>query len=321
MSTPRFLERHQDYVLKVASLAPGQIVLAVPLVLDLDAPFVLRSRAFRVRPTQDINAGIYNLQSGLQFLKTAFTGPDENYVSQQRVPATLHSYCFGQQGSPTPVFPQRIYPAGGVIYVDLENTGLTTLTNVRLYFRGVKLYPWGTRQAVTYPAQHGAIRPYCYPVVASQLPVTTTSPQVVTFIVQPDADFVLRGGRAGTNQNLQGLNSDYFEVEITLRDSDGKPYSNLAVHSSVLFGRPSEGNSGSPAFGFGVQGEFYPCGSVIGGMLAEFCGPSNPGLFYPEIYLQRSQFMFLDFSRDDSAYANQSPLDFPVLLNGVKVLP
>jgi hypothetical protein len=56
-------------------------------------------------------------------------------------------------------------------------------------------------------------------------------------------------------------------------------------------------------------------------MLAEFCGPSNPGLLYPEIYLQRSQFMYLDFTRNDGAYSGQSALDFPVLLTGVKVLP
>ena len=316
---PRFQERHQDYVLKIESLAPGEIRTAVPLVLDLDAPFVLRSRAFRVNPSQSTVA--QNLQDGLQFFKSSFTGPDENYVSQQRVPATLHSYCFGQQGSPTPVFPQRIYPAGGIIYVDVENAGSDTLTNLRLYFRGVKLYVWGSRQAVTYAAQHGPIRPFCYPVVASQLPVTTTSPFVVPFIVQPDADFVLRGGRAGTDQNAQGNNCDYFEVEITLRDSDGKPYSNLPVHASVLFGRPSQGTLGAPAFGFGVSGESYPCGSLTNGLLAEFCGPSNPGLFYPEIYLQRSQFMYLDFERNDAAYSNQAPLDFPVFLTGVKVLP
>jgi len=313
--TPRFIERHQDYVLKIASLEAGQIMTAMPVVLDLDAPFVLRSRAFRVVPNQN------NVQVGLQYLKTSFTGPDENYVSQQRVPATLHSYCFGQQGSPTPVFPQRIYPAGGVIYVDVENTGPSALTNLRLYFRGVKLYPWGSRSAVTYGDNHGPIRPFCYPVVASQLPVTTTAPLVVPFIVQPDADFVLRGGRAGTDQNAQGHTADYFEVEITLRDSDGKPYSNLPVHASVLFGRPGQGTLGAPAFGFGVGGEFYPCGNLTTGLLAEFCGPSNPGLFYPEIYLQRSQLMYLDFTRDDAAYANQSALDFPVLLTGVKVLP
>jgi hypothetical protein len=296
----------------------------MPVVLDLDAPFVLRSRAFRVNATQviPIQAGSVsqNVQAGLQYLKTSFTGPDENYVSQQRVPATLHSYCFGQQGSPTPVFPQRIYPAGGIIYVDVENTGAATLTNVRLYFRGVKLFVWGSRQAVTYPARHGPIRPFCYPVVALQLPVTTTAPVVIPFIVNPDADFVLRGGRAGTNQNAGGYNSDYFEVEITLRDSDGKPYSNLPVHASVLFGRPSQGTLGAPAFGFGVSGETYPCGNLANGLLAEFCGPSNPGLLYPEIYLQRSQFMYLDFTRADGAYST-SAIDFPVLLTGVKVLP
>ena len=319
--TPRFLERHQDYVLQIASLAPGQIMTAVPVMLDLDAPFVLRSRAFRVQPQQNTRLWILNLQSGLQFLKTSFTGPDENYVSQQRVPATLHSYCFGQQGSPTPVFPQLIYPAGGIIYVDVENAGANTLTNVRLYFRGVKLYLWGTRQAVTYAAQHGTIRPYCYPVIASQLPATTTSPMVVPFIVQPDADFVLRGGRAGTDNNQQGNDADYFEVEITLRDSDGKPYSNLPVHASVLFGRPSQGTLSTPPVGFGVNGEFYPCGTLRNGLPAEFCGPSNPGLVYPEIYLQRNQLMYLDFTRNDGAYANQSALDFPVLLTGVKVLP
>jgi hypothetical protein len=320
---PRFLERHHDYVLQIASLAPGQIMTAVPVVLDLDAPFVLRSRAFRVNAYQgsyQANA-IFNLQSGLQYLKTSFTGPDENYVSQQRIPATLHSYCFGQQGSPTPVFPQRIYPAGGVIYVDVENTGASALTNLRLYFRGVKLYVWGSRQAVTYAPQHGPIRPFSYPVIAKQLPVTTTSPMVVPFVVQPDADFVLRGGRAGTDNNWSGSNADYFEVEITLRDSDGKPYSNLPVHASVLFGRPGEGTIGANVWGFGVSGESYPCGNLLNGMLAEFCGPSNPGLFYPEIYLQRSQLMYLDFTRADGAYSNVAAIDFPVLLTGVKVLP
>jgi hypothetical protein len=88
-----------------------------------------------------------------------------------------------------------------------------------------------------------------------------------------------------------------------------------------LFGRPSQGTLGAPAFGFGVSGESYPCGGLTNGLLAEFCGPSNPGLLYPEIYLQRSQFMYLDFERNDAAYSDQSALDFPVLLTGVKVLP
>ena len=228
--TPRFIERHQDYVLKIASLAAGQIMTAMPVVLDLDAPFVLRSRAFRVVPNQN------NVQVGLQYLKTSFTGPDENYVSQQRVPATLHSYCFGQQGSPTPVFPQRIYPAGGIIYVDVENTGAGTLTNLRLYFRGVKLYPWGSRPAVTYANNHGPIRPFCYPVVASQLPVTTTAPLVVPFIMQPDADFVLRGGRAGPRNSAPSANSDPQAAphEQSLQPCLRKPAARLHAGDDLL---------------------------------------------------------------------------------------
>jgi len=66
--TPRFIERHQDYVLKIASLPAGQIMTAMPVVLDLDAPFVLRSRAFRVVPNQN------NVQVGLQYLKTSSRG-------------------------------------------------------------------------------------------------------------------------------------------------------------------------------------------------------------------------------------------------------
>jgi hypothetical protein len=31
--------------------------------------------------------------------------------------------------------------------------------------------------------------------------------------------------------------------------------------------------------------------------------------------------MYLDFERNDAAYSDQAPLDFPVLLTGVKVLP
>jgi hypothetical protein len=112
--------------------------------------------------------------------------------------------------------------------------------------------------------------------------------------------------------------NDYYDVAITLRDSEGKAFSNFSVDSSVLFGRPAEGHLGAPAFGFGIDGERYPCGSLTDGMMSHFSGP---GLFYPEIYMRRKELMYLDFERNDSAFTSGGPIDFPVLLEGVKVVP
>jgi len=116
--TPRFLERHQDYVLKIASLAPGQIMTAMPVVLDLDAPFVLRSRAFRVNPSQETTA---------QNCRRACIPENEFHGVRMRT-TCLSSACqrppfvlLWPAGESHPGLSATDLPGWGLIYVDVEN--------------------------------------------------------------------------------------------------------------------------------------------------------------------------------------------------------
>lgn len=327
--TPQFQERHQDYVLRSLSLAPGQVV-TVTLPLDLDAPFVLRSRAALCTLTQAA-AGLETLSFyDLRYLKMSFTGPDENYVSRGRVPFGLQAPYYGLLGNPAPVFPQLVYPAGGVISVDLENAGASAINNLRVYFRGVKLFPWGARPVNTYPANYGRILPYAYPFVFAGLGVSEIR-RNVPFLVNPPGssqavgDFALRGGQAGTPYCVAtgyipvstGNLPSAHEVSVIIRDSDGKAYSNDWVHVDALFGQSSLLEAENSA-----SGHWFALASLTYGIAGFMVGPSNPGLFYPEIYIPSNGALFFDVKRDDSAeLVTQAAVDFPIVLMGAKVMP
>ena len=76
--TPGLIQRHFDYVLgpnqdgRLASVAAGQLVEGLVLRLDMDAPFILRSRAIRMAACG--RAG----QSALESLLLRWAGPDRN---------------------------------------------------------------------------------------------------------------------------------------------------------------------------------------------------------------------------------------------------
>jgi hypothetical protein len=55
--TPQLFERHQDYVMSIGDLAAGELLQGIPLALDPDAPFVLRSKAIRCQ--YDDNDDVY----------------------------------------------------------------------------------------------------------------------------------------------------------------------------------------------------------------------------------------------------------------------
>src|SRR5215831_17725514 len=135
---PQFQQRHQDYVFQLPTLAPGQVLTGLPFVLDPDAPFVLRSRALRIPYNNS------RQQAGLQFLSMRYSGPNSDYRAQSLVPQSEEMIYFGQMGNPKPVWPPIEYPASGTILVDVQNTSTSlTLTGLTLYFRGVKLFPFG----------------------------------------------------------------------------------------------------------------------------------------------------------------------------------
>lgn len=298
--TPGLIQRHFDYVLgpnqdsRLASVAAGKLVEGIVLRLDMDAPFILRSRAVRIQSAAEGD------QMALESLLLRWAGPDRDFQSQNLIRQSLVGPYFGQVGNPMPVFPQVVYPRGGQIMVDLLNDGASTMTNVSLYFRGSKLYSPGDVKSYGYPNTFGGL-PFAYPqgmysdtdgltlvrnVAAIQAPLRQT------FKVKGDADFVLRAGQAGNPFGTA------IEVFATLKDEDEKPYSNDAVHIEVLFG-----NSGA-AQGFGS--------ATIGG------GPNLPGVFFPEIYLPKNHLMYMDVSRHDTIPGSVTE-DIPFTFIGQKV--
>lgn len=306
--TPGLIQRHQDYVLgpnqdsRLASVAAGAVIEGITLQLDPDAPFVLRSRAMRVQYDAS------RLQAGLGNLRLRFAGPNRDFRSQNYVRQALLAPYFGQLGNPIPEFPQIVYPRSGVITADVYNDGAAALTNLTLYFRGMKLFAPGAVRSYEYPPTC-AMLPYTYPIgtFSSTDGLTLIRSVAVTqgtfrqtFRCKQDADFVVRGGQAGLPFSTTPVN----EVFIRLRDEDEKPYSNDAVHMDVLFG-----NSG-----FGAT---YVAG---GGNIAPVaCGPNSPGLWFPEIYVPKNHLLYMDITRTDISYAGAVAVNLPISLIGQKV--
>ena len=306
---PQFQERHQDYVIdytidpRLASVAPGQLITNIELRTDPDAPFLLRGRAYRVK-YDNLDS---RTQVGLQNLSLRYSGPTADFRSAVPIPQGLQMPYGGQSGAWKPVYPQVFYPAASTLLVDVLNTGTSTWTNLVLYFRGVKLYPWGTNPSYTYP-EKCSLLPYVYPIETPtstnlygtiQNLAATADIRLNTWQNQPDTGFVLRAIQAGPSYAPFGL-----EVFLTLRDENRKAFSNLPVHFEVLCG-PSGGN--------------YQTGS--GGSIGAIgTGNSMPGILYPEIYVLPKHLLYYDITRDDSAFAGAATIpNFPVDLIGAKV--
>ena len=312
---PRFQQRHWDYVMGgpllqstqfkvLASVAANQLIEKLPLVTDQDAPFLLRSIAARVQYDTSVTS---HRQTGLEQLQIRFTGPTENYLQQALTPLNVMTPYAGQLGNPLPLHRQVVFPPRSALFVDLLNNGSTALTNLTLYFRGVKLFPWGVHPAPQYPPRVSTLG-YTYLVGQSpstntsllNIPVTTGSAgQRFQFQATSDGDFVLRSIQAGPT-----VSNTSWEVFLRLRDSDEYPYSNDFVHFDVL-----AGNSTGPAT-FSTGTSFQ---AAVG------TGPSVPGVFFPEIYIPNQRFLIYEVYRADSGFGTAIAQDFPMTFMGAKV--
>lgn len=301
-------QRHFDYVIgpnqdsRLASVAAGATLESINLALDTDAPFVLRQRAVRIAyvvanpPTQQ----------GLQFLKMKYTGPMNDFKQQKEVNVASEMAYFGQVGAFKPEYPNVQYPAGGVLTVQLANTGASALTNVYLFFRGVKLYPWGTVPAYSYPKNFKGLGNFSYPQAVTALDVTEYRDNQI-FTVKPDADFVLRGGQATAPFNVGGTRQ-FSEVFMMLRDWNNKPYSNDFIPLDILFG-----SGGWPAS--------YPIGPTPTYITPFGAGPGLMGLFYPEIYVPANHQLTYVLKRSDGVSGTNQAESFTINLIGQKVYP
>ena len=311
MSTPQFQQRHQDYVigpnqdLRLASVAAGQAVTNIQFQFDPDAPFLLRGRAYRVQ--YDTLAS--RTQVGIQNVTMKMSGPDQDFRSTVEVPQNLVMAYGGQSAAFKPVYPQIMYPARSTVTINVKNTGTSTLTNLTLYLRGVKLFPWGSNPAYTYPKRCRLLN-YVYPLNyvnlstanptgAIQNLATSDTRLVQPFTIKPDSGFAIRALQAGPSYAPFAL-----ETFLILRDENQKAYSNDWVHFEVFCG-PSGGN--------------YQTGSA-GSLGAVGTGNSQPGTLFPEIYLPPQHMLYFDIQRNDSGFAGAATIpNFPVNLLGSRV--
>jgi hypothetical protein len=212
---------------------------------------------------------------------------------------------YGQNGNPGYWYPEVLYPPGGAILVDIENYSTNrTIHLLSLYFRGVKLFPWGRRPSYTYPPRFKTL-PFQFPVTAVALGTTESRPHQ-QFTNKQDADFVLRSSQGGV------LDDSMFEVYFRLRDEDEYPYSSRPVHVDTLFG---QGGASQIFYVNGDGTEVQPHES----------GPANPALWFPEIYVPRQHQLFYDIYRDDSNFTGgigcAKTGDYPFTFAGAKIWP
>jgi hypothetical protein len=284
------IQRHQDYILTIPLIPAGKNVQGIPLTLDTDAPFSLRSRALRVVPV----APTLN-QNQVLSTRMRYTNSKGGYLAQAPIQAPQDfNFAFGNGAQWRRVWQEVAYPPGGNINVDFYNDSNQDMTNLQVMFRGVKLFREGSIDAPSYPAnctardftyqsgqgtnpnQAGLLNPLVLPTVA-QL-------RNIPFQIAGDADFVLRAGQLGlwTSSGFGGVYSTngYVELYVQLFDANLKPYSNVPIHVDWLFG--NAGGCNNPGF--------------------VALGNSAPGLFVPEIYIPRNQALYFDLFRNDTAY-------------------
>jgi hypothetical protein len=276
------IERHQDYQITFASVPPGGMV-AAPLKLDTDAPFALRLVRSR-------NIGLNGWR---------FTNPRQAYQSQQLrtdwiVPVSPTQGAYPSRGSI--IYEEMVYPPGGTIEIDVGNATDEPLTNVRLLFRGSKLFRDGSLWVPTYP-ERMAVLPSVYQVIVPQVGLTETR-RDLQLVINNDADFVYRWGVcdawSATSANPEAF--QFTEVYLQLRDEQRKSYSNQPIHVNDLFG----------------QGVPVPFGSGSNDDSVLF----TPGLVTPEIYIPRRHSLYFDVTRNDSSGI---PVDLYFRFGGMKV--
>jgi hypothetical protein len=273
------IERHQDYQLSIPTLPVGGLQ-GVTLQLDSDAPFAMRLVKTRNMPT-----------TGFRFRSPRGVYIDNGYENALSTRGTV-------------LYPQMVYGANAQINVDVPNTTGAPVSNVRILFRGSKLFKDGQIDAPTYPAKC-SLFPFVYPVVVASVPIATGAQfNNQQLQIASDSDFALRYAFVdpfhvvpfGTLM-VGAPWGNYDELYITLRDANYKAYSNEPIHADDLFGslNPVSADS-APASLF-------------------------PGLFTPEIYIPRSGCLYFDVTRRDTnpPYAANQICDLHFRFGGAKV--
>lgn len=311
------VERHYDYILTIPSIPAGGNVIGTPLVLEPDAPFFCRGIGLRITPPVASRQ-----QTNVQLTRFNWTNRTGTYLADQAIPAIqFFAGAYGQGGRFRPVRPQQVFPPAGVVRFDLYNDSGQDLTNVQFMLRGVKLYPDGIVGNPTYPTRVVRTLDFTYqsgkgtPDDPQIVLATTQTLRHLRLQINGDADFVLRGGLLGLSTSSGGIQlpdgggsagpystTGYTELYAQIFDDRQMPYSNAPIHVDWLFG----GNLGDMTVNY----------------TPGLSGPAAPGLFVPEIYLQRNHALYFDLIRNDAAYTgvvDDLPVPISIAWYGSKV--
>lgn len=304
LSTPNIRPRYHVYVLTIPTVPVGG-VRDVPLPLDSDAAFSLRS--WKVRNTGNLGA----------LVGARFRNADGAFVQAQFVSTDVYALRPGERSYPSrlglTLAPELLYPAQGVIRVDIENGSGAPLTNVQVIFRGSKLYDSGRPGPPAFPREMRVL-PFVQHMAIRNVPPVGSVLQTPVFVEQ-EADYVFRGavcdwGTLGSDGGpVRGtLNADtdvlpfgaVTDCSAQLLDQDLKPYSNAPLPLWELFG----GNQPFPSVALGGQDD-----------------PAlwRLGLFTPQIYVPRLEALYVSIWRNDPP--SRGPAVLNVRFHGLKVYP
>lgn len=279
-------ERHQDYQLTIPSVPVGGLS-DLPLRLDSDAPFALRLVRSR-------NLGL----SGFRF-QTPGRRWQSTALRTDLIPQPPGGLANPQPSRGCVVYQQMMYPNNGIIVCEVGNQTNAPLTNVKLLFRGSKIYPDGAINMATYP---GKLSPLAFtnPLDVNNVTATLAIQQIPIPVIK-DADFVLRYGvcdpfTLGTDGGTFNP-FNYSNLYAQLLDENLKPFSNEPIHVNDLFGQGQPKNY-QTATSNDDQVLFLP------------------GLFTPEIYIQRNRQFYLNIVRDD---AGSGPVNLKFRFQGAKI--
>ena len=292
--------RHQDYMIQVGTVQPGQTVTQ-KVVLDNDSGFLARGRAIHLTPP-----AVATGQSQLANYFDRFMGPDLEYFSDLPTRFYNENANFGQFGNFLTIRQPVYYPPGGTIQVEVTNNDLNAMTGVEVYFRGSKVFQPGVLPCVGYPPGKISPFPFMFPVFVASLGISQNMLNN-SIAAQPDSDFVIRAINMGCFAGVTpgtggGAQTGYVQLYVQFRDALGMAYSNLPVHADTCFGSLGSMGSGTPSSGAGLS-----------------CGPYRPPLLMPEIYLPANNRLYFDLYRADSTFVNQLAANIYLLFQGMKV--
>lgn len=254
------IERHHDYVLELGTIAAGQVITAIPMPMDSDAPFILRAvggYSIEEPGASEIPMTLPNM------LLARYADADGNWQQNARTPKVFTQV----QGTEfVPVCKHVTYPARSAVQMEFQNLTAGSLLGVTIIFRGVKLFPGDRVTAPVYAPTY----PPCYTSESFTYLANFNIAAGAQLLNQPiyindDADFAWRNNDITSDPSI--VNSSSQGLELRLRDPLGKGYA-------------SYGNG---------QAAWIRSDWLFGSQL-----PARAGFFYPEIYIGKGQSMSFD---------------------------